>query len=376
MIRRTTTRYLGSKPVRLVDDSPGTDVQRRDVIGGSRVPTRSTAEKVSALPVPLLDMPTDRTLPTRVPRIDFDHGDTGEDCLVGNKATELKESPVRHPVSLAATGLGSATDTPEVLKSDSMSGAFRSSDDVLGDDVVCIGLEPGLLPGDLPQFSFGRLRTLALQVLTTVAIFAAILFYSSSAVALPSAVDREIDNPEIDTQELLNIDLVGLFDIAGATEIENSVDEQEVYLTLTVFEELPLVLAANKIDLHPTVQCPYGQAVVTEQSEDPIIIGLGRVLFERTAFPTEYLIRIRDFCDAANCHLCRQPELSTDLVVYKFMKVILSERLGIPSLGRYPIACLVASLQCPFESIELRGRWMEFDVCSEFHCFKYRGGVV
>ncbi len=73
---------------------------------------RPTAENISALSVLLFDMPTNWALPASISGIDLDQRNTSKCCLVGNKETELMETPIEHPVFLTASGLDPLADTP------------------------------------------------------------------------------------------------------------------------------------------------------------------------------------------------------------------------------------------------------------------------
>ena len=356
-------------PVRLAHSSPGSrrDVESRDVVGGSRMAARPTAEKVSALSVLLFGMPTSRTFPASISRIDLDHGNTSKRCLVGDKETELGETPVEHPVFLTTPGLDPFADPLQFFEGDSAKGALRSINDVLGDDMVSSFLEPGLLPGDSLELSSSGSRPVALKVPPPVLELPPILFEPRSAVDLPVAVDGEVDDAQIDAQELLNVSFFRRLDVAGTANIEGAPDEHQVNFALAVLEQCSLMVSTNVVDLEPTAERPDGNPVATHDAKDAIVVGLGGVLTKGPLLALEGLIGVGDLGDATSGDLGAQTEAASDLVVDELVDVIGLEGLGFPSLSGDPVASLVARLERRLECGVLLVCGHELDVGHELH---------
>ncbi len=259
----------------------------------------------------------------------------------------------------------------EFFKGDPASGALRSIDDVLGDDVVGGGLVSGLFPGDGFELSSGSSRPVALEVASPMLKLPTVLFDSRSAVDLPIAVDGEITDPEIDAQELLNVSFFGRFYVTGTADVKDALDEHQINLTLAVLEQRPLVVATNVVDLESATERPDRDSVVAHDAKDTVVVGLGGMLTKGPLLAFEDFVGIGNLGNATNSHLGAQVESTSDLVVDELVKIEHFEGLGLPSLSGYPVASLVAGLERCLECGVLFVCGHELDVGYELHSLKY-----
>src|SRR5690606_36855008 len=115
-------------------------------------------------------------------------------------------------------------------------GALGARNDLLGDAVVDALAEASLLSAEFLQSPLGGLSASALQSSTTAGEALADTLDLSSGLGPAFAVEREVDDAEVDPENALNVDLLGVWNIADASEIPPAPDQHQVDLALAVGE--------------------------------------------------------------------------------------------------------------------------------------------
>ena len=363
------TRYLigPETDVRLIDDSPRTDVPCGDVIGWA---SRTAVDALKFIPgrsVPFIDRPTDWTSLTGVGRINKDHGNTDQFSLVGNKGLQLSKSPISQTCPLTAAGLNSRSDTTQIFESDSPARSVRRLHDGFRDDMINVLLKSGLLAGNLAEFSLGCLGSFSLQVLPSMSVFLTFLFNSLTGVSFPVAIDGEVDDAAIDTENVSGFDKIGLIYVTDDSEIPFAANKHQVNFAFAEGQEFPLSFTADERDFCSTADDPQTYFVVFDKAEDATVVGLGGV-FTKGSFnlPVEF-IGVGNFGNATDGGLGGQLKPFTNFVVSKFVEIVLSKDPGFPASFGQPVTSSIACFQCTPEQLGLLGRWYQFEIYDEFH---------
>src|SRR4051794_12407778 len=102
------------------------------------MPTRQTLELGLSLSVALLAMATRTAGAAGITRVDGNHENPGELCLVFDEAAQLEEGPASHACSLSLRKRCPVADPLEVFQGDAATGVLSVRDELLGNLVVHI----------------------------------------------------------------------------------------------------------------------------------------------------------------------------------------------------------------------------------------------
>ena len=327
-----------------VDNCPGSDVQSRDVVCRPSVAAGSTTELVPVSTIRAFEVPAERAPLARVSRVDENHGNSYQRGLVINKSPELEKSPVgfscllvlplayRSLVPLSASGRYPG-HVLEVFKSDCPSGAFRLLNERLGNAVVCIALKPGLTARDLAQLPLCRPGAFLLKITAAVGVLAAVLFDLETAEGFAIAVEGDVHDPEIYSENIDRLHGSGFGDITRRDDVELAPLHLKIDLALSMGEELSLVIAADERDLDAAIDRPDGDHIVVAHPEDTVVEWLRGVGSECVLVLLVPLVARGDLGDAEKNNLRRQTRASANFVVDRFLDRSFSKDLVLPGVG-------------------------------------------
>lgn len=359
--------YCNSPYHRPVDNGPGTQVERRDVVGRASEATRPTCELVPSGTVCLGDVPARRALATGVARVHNEHGHASEASLVFDESAKLCETPVVQPCPLALSGRNPVTDARQFLKGNASAGALRFLHYCFADTVVLVPLVAGLLPGDGLELPLGRLRSFLLKVLAAVLVLAAVVLYCLPAVGMPVTVAGQVDDPEINAEHPFGKERIRFVNVTDDSYVPLTAHVEQLHLSLPMLQHASLVLAAGVWHFLPSVDCPDGNPVVFQYAPYPVVVGLRGVLAEPSWFLGIASVRTDDFLDAQDGRLRCQPEVSFDVVVDFLLQSEHLEALVRPCLLTDPVASLVGPFERRQQTSCLLGCWQEFYGCNHLH---------
>jgi len=141
---------------------------------------------------------------------------------------------------------------------------LRLLHDTLGNNVIGVTLEAGLLARQLLELALGGLGALALKVAPPVGMDAALSFHLLAAKGFPVAVGGQVDNPQVHAQHIVNQGRRRVFNVAGSEKVELATGQDKVTLALPGFEQSKLSLAGRVGDAAPVAErwtcCVCGQA--------------------------------------------------------------------------------------------------------------------
>lgn len=321
-------------------------------------------------------MATVVALLTGMSRINEDHGHTSECSLVRNILPQLKEPPICVSWPLWASGLNPLPYACQVFQSNGCSGALRRVHETLGNTVIGILLKPGLSTFELVQFAACGSGPMLLQFVTSLRKTLAFLFHLRATVDCAIGVHRQIDDPEINTQDALNSHLVRFKDIAHDRNVEHAFDVHQIDFALAKGQQGTLPLATLIRDGQPARHSPDREVGIRAEAKNPVIIGLGRIAFKAPSGCAIQFIGISNFGNTAYRHLRCQAKLCPTALVGQFVQGKLAKGLRVPRLARQPIACTIRRLERLKERCVLGFGRSEFEIGHQFHGLKYGTSVV
>lgn len=300
---------MGNIPrVRLIDDSPATDVGRSDVVCLDR-----NASKLR---------------------------------LVDDFLLQVVERPSVVLSPLAASNRCPFADAFEVLKSNAALGVFRLLNHTLGDAVVHVFGKASLFLTSFLEQALGRLRTLGLQPRAQLGMALAQSVDLSSCELFPVAVCGDVGDTQINAQKTLNLGRWGRLNIAGRKQVELPVDQTQIGFTALRFQQLAVMCSADVGNPLATGNGPdrnllWGQP----PSQDAAVIGDCAERVKCALFALARLVGIRNLRNATNSHLGGQSKARADRLVRQAVKRELLELLILPR----QLADLITSVVKPLD---------------------------
>lgn len=312
-------------------------------------------------------METTPTFPRGVPRVDLNHRNARQLRLVRDAVPQVGECPVVESSTLLASGLDTVADAGQLFEGDGATVALRCLDDSLGDTMVFVLLKSGLFPADLFQLALGCPRALTLEVAPAMGVFSSRFVNTPARVAVPFAIDCEIDHAKVDTEHARGLDHIECRNIADDSEIPDALDDHQIDFALAKGEQGALPFAALVGNGLTPVHGPDGYFRIGAESEDTVIIGLGGIFLESAPSLTVELVSVGHLGDAAHGHLRRQTEFLPAAGIDEFMQGELAEDLPVPRPATDPVACGIGCIQSRAQGCVLRGSRAELDVGDKFH---------
>ena len=299
--------------------------------------------------------------------INFDYRQSSTLCLVGDALPQVVEGPVVEASALLASGLNPVSDTPQGFQGNAPTVALRHVDDQFGDTVILVFLKPGLFTADVAEFARGRSRALALKIASAVGIRAPGSVDLPPAVAVPFAIDCQVDDAQVNTKYARDAGLFRVRDVTDACDVPLPLDVHQVHFPFAKSEQCSLPLPTLVRDGQASFQGPDGNRTVGAEAEDAVIVGLRGMRAEPAPGLAVQLIGVSNLGDTPDSHLRRQPKPLTTGTIGERMQFELSKRLVGPCLTREPRAGSVGSLKRLEQGRMLLGSRSELDVSDQFH---------
>jgi hypothetical protein len=249
--------------------------------------------------------------------------------------------------------------------------AFGFGNQPLADDVVRILLESALTPLQLTQSSFGRFRHDLLERVPTLGISLAAAFNLFSAERLTRTISCQIDDAEINTKRSINVCWIWLIYVAGGEQMELSVDQAQIGLTVSRFKQSALTIAAHKRDRLSPIEGPDRDVCTCEiPREDAIIVGDGCGWPKGALALLIQLVGVCDFGDAANRQLRAKLKRLTYRVIAQLLQPKLAEGARLPRDDADVGTCFIRSIEGALEGVRLCQRWQQLHLCDDLHTKK------
>jgi hypothetical protein len=309
-----------------------------------------------------------RACSTGVLGINQEHRDPGYLRFVGDKLPELVEPPVVEPSPLLPPGLDSTTDSPQVFKGYRAAVAFGGLNNSLADYMVHIFLKSFLFSPEKMELALSRFTAILLEILAAVKMRVPDFLNCFTRITIGVGIKSQIDHAQINAQNVLKHDGIGFVHVTHAGHIPFSTHKHEIAFPALGLQKLALPGPTGKWHYLPSTQAPNRNSAIPFYLENPVIVGLRRMLFEFAdrLFAPDF-VGIRDFAQTTHRNLRRQLIPFFDIIVAQAMKFKLAQGAILEPCFTDFITSLVANFQGFLKNLGLMEIWKQLDVCDYFH---------
>lgn len=323
----------------------------------------------------LINSSAARASSARVSGINCDNRNARHARLVGHELAKLGERPSMQSVALSLPGLNPLANMRQIFNGNRKTVAFGVRNDLLGDAVVDVLSEVGLPTRELLEPPLGGLGAASLKPATATVKMLASALGGVAGVSTPMAIKGKVHDAKVNAKNALDIDLVGIWNVADASKVELAAHEHQIDLAFAEGKKRPLTFTANERDLLTTIDGPDAYSF-WHQPDNPVVVWLGRVFTELDHLrlvTTRFVCRVGvgHLGDAANSDLSRNAELIPSLGVGQLVKIKLARLANFKTSLREEVASLVAKFKRATEQVCLRLRRLELNVRNELHDLKY-----
>ena len=315
-------------------------------------------------PVVLVYIPTGRTCSGSVHGGDEHDGNTGKLRFVGDKCAELKTCPIRMSRFLCLGNRG-FRDAAQIFESNTSQSAFGQRDETLGNNVVGVGLEPGLTTLDQFHPTLGRWGAFFLKSSPVRGILEPELLDGiATRVEIPVRIDGEIIYAKIDAEIACVFDLGFLCSLDGDKQKRVPFPEENLGGIGLVLEPDCLLRGHRHIEKLSAVDGP-DRSLALAPGEKVVVQSDRTVWFELAILFFLGLITSMDLGNGLNDGAGSKPwKEPPGLVVDEMMELVFVERPGDKSFFRDPIAKFI---NCP-DRLDQIGLWTkQFNFLSQDH---------
>lgn len=288
----------------------------RNIPGGvvvciGRMSTADTPKLRLGFAIALVDYATFRTRPAGVAWIDRNDRHTCLLRLVLDERTQLTETPIVQAFPLLFIGLNPSSDMRQIFERNSERVAFSFGNDCLADCVVLVLLIPGLLAAHLLQAAFSGLRTDTLQHGAALGVSSAVRLDFSAVVPLAHAIDSDINDAHVDTENALWLHQPGIVEIADTAHVPLAAHEHKIDFAFAMLQQFSLMFTGKARNRFASTEEPDGNCVVGFKAKDSVVVRLRRVLAKCALGIMINFVGVCDFGDRTYRYLSRQLKLRT-----------------------------------------------------------------
>ena len=259
---------------------------------------------------------TDRTFLRCIGRVNVDHGYASNSGFVVYELPELVEAPRTMSMSLR---LGSdrcpLSDATEIFKGNQGRGVFGFHDNILGNAMVRVSLEPSFMTGKLLQMSFGTICTATLKICLEVIKFGSGLFNLLAREYLTHRIYSYVLNSEIHTDNAYWQGLFGFRNFDHDTKIELSASEDQISLTSDPVHSGSMIIADLNRKLDPASESQQRDSIKSFPRHDSLVIDDCTVRIKDRLDRLVSLISFGCLGNGSNSHLGGYTKLLSEISI-------------------------------------------------------------
>ena len=321
-------------------------------------------------PIGLIDTTADGAGSGGIAGVYEDDGDACQPRLVFDKEAELGERPGVQDASLWLAQPYPRANTLQVLKGNPSVRAFSLRNQTLADTVVHMLCETKLFPPPLLQEPFGRLRSFGLELSPEPGVSVTKALDHAPGEGFPFGVHGDVRNAEVYAEEVFHVGGGRVHRVADGEKVEGSIAENQIAFSLAGGKELALSIPAHEGDALPVTISPYRDfGLVHIPPEDTVIVGDGTEGPKRALGFLDQLVGVRNFGNAPDHDLSRQPGESLGFVVDRPVDGVLPECLILPRPCGNAVTGTVRPLKGFLEGLRLFRRRAELHLSRKFHAW-------
>lgn len=315
------------------------------------------------------DKITPRTGLGGMPGVNQLNQDSSKPSFVGDKLTQLVESPGVVASPLAMVNRDPLPDTVKVLKGNQAMGVFSLRHQPLADYVIGISSKVGFSSGELFKMFLSRFGALALERrFKSISLFPD-LVHLLSGIKLTIAVNGKVDNTKVNPQCPCGVIWSRLWGINSNCQIENSFTKDKVTLLDNPVDSGFLIFSNPDRHNLASLKGEDRNPIHPLEREDTVIVDHSRMRLKCMQCGLVPAVNLNDLADSPNCHLSRQPIVLSKIAVGKVVKLYLSSSVVLKGKTRKVVTSLVKALHGLKQSIILLTDRSKFNQKSLLHAF-------
>jgi len=285
-----------------------------------------------------------------IPRVDQFNQDAGNLSFVGNKLTELIESPRMVAAPLAMSNLCPLPDAIQIFQGNQARGAFSLRHQLLADYVVGILSKVGLSTREFSEMSFSRFRSLALERCLEFISFLSNLIYLLSRVKLAIAINGKVNDTEVNADSSNRVIGCGFGGINSNSKIKHAFPQNKVsLLDHTIYPGFLISTNPDRDNL-PALKSEDRNFIQPFERQNALVVDHSRMGIEYYQLGLVSAVSIGDLPNTANCHLSGEPVVFAEFLVGKMVEFYLSRCV----VAKGKLGDIIAGFVKAFHSLKKR----------------------
>jgi len=254
-------------------------------------------------------------------RVDVDHWNSSDRCLVLEELAELIESPAMLFASLSLRNRHPLPDTLKIFEGDHRRGVFGFRNQLFGDAVVYVPTKPGLSTREFLEMTFGAIGPTALKIGLEVIYLGSNGLDTVTGELFAGRINGNVLDPEIgaDNTNRFYLRRLGSFD--DDAEIELPPFENEVGLSSDPIEPGFVVLADDNRDLYPAFESQERNEIETFPGHESLIVDDRSVRIEGRFDRFVSLVGFAGLRDGSDRHLSGEVKLFPNRIINDLLQL-------------------------------------------------------
>lgn len=360
---------------RLVYSSPELNVNGSYMVSRTRETASDTPELIPARSVAPVVASAYRADMRSTSWINYDIGNSLNDCLVVDKETQLPECPGTVVIPLCLPNRYTVSDPFEIFSGNRPASVFGFCYQLPGNAMINMTHEPSFSSRKMLKMPSGTFSPSGLKSCSESDIPLPDFFDIGAAVHFTITVNCEIDNTKINSKSTDRIEFGRFWSFNNNCKIEYTITKKEISLTSDPVQTGFLVLPdADRNDL-PAFECQDGYCFKLAPGKNALIINNCSIRFKFGFDRLIPFVCFNDFCNRTYGVLRRKTESIPNIVIDKLLKLDFVDA----SILEGNICNVVASLVEPVHglkqrvilflgSIELNHQRLQHDIDNSVQC--------
>jgi len=257
----------------------------------------------------------------RIGRVDIDHWNSSDRCLVLDELPELIESPAMLFASLSLRNRHPLPDTLKIFEGDHGRGVFGFRNQLFGDAVVHVPTKPGLSTREFLEMTFGAIGPTALKIGLEVIYLGSNGLDTVTRELFAGRINGNVLDPEIDADNTNRFYLRRLGNFDDDAEIERSSFENEVGLSSDPIEPGFVVLADDNRDFYPAFESQERNEIETFPGHESLIVDDRSVRIEGRFDRFVSLVGFAGLRDSSDRHLSGEVKLFPNRIINDLLQL-------------------------------------------------------
>jgi hypothetical protein len=359
-------RNINTRYVRLIDCSPA-DILRRNGVCVASVSTTDTDKEGLGAPVADAHALTLRTPAGGVARINEPDWDPKLLRFITDKALQLAEAPGMQTCPLLLLSPYPGTNPLEIFQGDPAPVRYRNGNDSLGNLMIDVTPEPLFFPAAFAQKPSGGAGAFGREPGAKPAVSCPQAVQMAAAKTVVVTGVGDCHKPKINPKPVVDFTFRRLRNFNGSKEQPQAISAKKVALTFARCKQLALALPADEGNSQPPLNAPDADlAGICVPGKDVPIEGYRTAGAKNALSSPVQFISVGHFGYEPDNDLSRKAELFPDLAIKKSLQRELVKLSSLPSQLAQLVSSSVSRAQRALQGIGLRGRWLQFDLDSQF----------